>query len=248
VSYAEALCWIYFRDVEVIAGLDVLADERRDYAEMGSGMVEAILAMTTGADDWRAAAPELALQDALEAGTVTASAHPFVLLQLTGGTHHARTDRRNLTPIDWLDVRFYDAPPPFDKATTAYPKALPHGSKAGGGYTDIWFSRADLTQAFPGEGANQVVQLATARDVASAPSQTDFMRSAAALADAVSELRAEGAEVGKLAILRKVAAAFHAAGYAKPGQTEGSVFESMKARSRTVGLDLAAMLRKAAKG
>lgn len=242
VSYAEALCWIYYRDVDAIASLGILSSDR-DYAEMGSGMVEALLSMEAGTEDWRAASPELTLLDALEAGKVRATAHPFILLQLTQASHYGRTDRREILPTEWLDVRLYDAPAPFDKATTAYPKALPHGARAAGGFTDIWFSRADLTQEFPGEGANQVVSLASIREQAAAPATgpgtaTEFLRRPDNYAAARRTLREKGEEVTKGAMLRELAQLFHDAGGTYSANSVAALAKSFKARCGSNALDI----------
>jgi hypothetical protein len=237
---------VYYRDVATIRALGIVGSDR-DYAEMGSGMVEALLAMEAGLEDWQSAAPELAFLDALESGAVTASGHPFVLLQLSQGTTHAKSERRNIEPDEWLDIRFYDASHPFDKATTVYPRGLAHGAKASAGFTDIWFSRADLTAAFPGDGANQVVRLAAAAEPQVGPgSLSDFIRNNARLAEARAAVRAESAEsVTKGAWERMLTRHFIAAGGSFKATAFGAQVDSVSASLNRLQLSLDEMNRRA---
>ena len=250
VSYAEALCWIFYRDVDAIAELDVLAF-REDVATVGTSMASFMLSRMEPPGEWAAANPELALRDALEAGRVTASAKLLVRSPRESGkpAETLVTERRDMDRDEWHDLSFLEAPAPYDKGAAAYPKGYVVGADAPHIFFDVLFSRADLTTAFPGAGANEVVRLASvSAPVAGPGSMTDFIRSDSRLASARRAIVAAGEEITKGAMLRMLAQHFHDEGGDYSSPTIGGLAASMKATAGRLGLTLDEMNRKADRG
>lgn len=250
VSYAEALCWIFYKDVDVIAELDVMA-AGADLAAMGTDTASFMLSQTEPSGEWKAVNPELRLRDALEAGRVTASARLLVRQPREGGrpADTVITERRDIARDEWQDCAFREAPAPYDRGAAAYPTGRIIGADAAHIFIDVLFSRADLTTAFPGEGANQVVRLASAlvSDPGPGP-MSDFIRSDVRLAAARRAVIAEGGEPSKGAMLRMLALQFHAAGGDYSSPTIAGLVASMKARTGPLGLTKAEMHRLADRG
>ena len=248
VSYAEALCWIIYRDVDAIAGLDVMASPR-DLADMGPGTAAFMLA-DTEPEAWAGTNPERVLQDALEAGTVSASGKVLAREPRQQGRPPSTiiSTRRQIERDEWLDLTFRDGDAPHDKGTTAYPRGAV-GVDYAYIFIDVLFSRADLTTAFPGAGANQIVQLASVSTPAQGPgSLTDFIRSDARLSAARKGVVAAGEEVTKGALLRMLAQHFHDAGGRYSSPTIAGLVASMKASASRHDLTLEELNRRADRG